>query len=75
MHYGQRALEVIVAQALILVTFMVIPSDVLAGLSPIAAGLIVTAITGTIGTSLYIRHRNRRSFSRKLETLRSVPVA
>ena len=75
MHYGRTALEVIVAQAIILAAFMVTPADLLAELSPLAGGLVTTAIAGTVGTALYIRHRNRRTFSRKLETLRSVPVA
>ena len=73
MHHGRTVLEVIVAQALILTAFIVVPVDVTASLGAVAGGLIVTAIAGVVGTAIYMRHCGRIAaggFNRKLETLR-----
>jgi hypothetical protein len=78
MQYGRTALEVIAAQALILIVCLVMPVDVIATFGYVFGGLLATVVAAAIGTVLYVRHRNRvaiADLTRKLEVLRQAPVA
>ncbi len=81
MRYGRTALELIVAQVLILTAFLVVPVDLISSLGTVTAGVVSMALAGVVASVLYARHRGRiarganRDMGHKLETLRQSAAA
>jgi hypothetical protein len=72
-HYGRTALEVVLAQLLIFITFLLSPFDVVEFLGPVSAATIATAYALVAAQVVFRRHRKHladHDLGRKIRVLR-----